>query len=57
MKNIVEAKLDAEKRDTLKKLGTAAWVVPVVATFGLSAMNADALASNVTAASNTATSS
>jgi hypothetical protein len=31
--------MDAAKRETLRKLGTAAWVVPVVATFTLSGLN------------------
>lgn len=46
MKKDIETKLDADKRDTLKKLGTAAWVVPVVATFGLGSMRADARVSD-----------
>jgi len=54
MKKDIETKLDADKRDTLKKLGTAAWVVPVVATFGLGSMRADAQAQH---ASNVVTSS
>jgi hypothetical protein len=31
--------VDLEKRETLRKLGAAAWVVPVVATFALSGLN------------------
>ncbi|MEO0547024.1 MAG: hypothetical protein AAF035_08755 [Pseudomonadota bacterium] len=57
MKKNIEAKLDAEKRETLKKLHAAAWVVPVVATFGLGSMAADAAGSNLMHASNSMTSS
>ncbi|MEL6744937.1 MAG: hypothetical protein AAFO68_05650 [Pseudomonadota bacterium] len=57
MKKNIEAKLDAEKRETLKKLRAAAWVVPVVATFGLGAMNADAQVADSLVLSNVATSS
>jgi hypothetical protein len=31
--------IDLEKRETLRKLGAAAWIVPVVATFALSGLN------------------
>ena len=45
------AEIDAAKRETLRKLGAAAWVVPVVATFavgGLSMSSAWALPANGT---------
>lgn len=54
MKHEIETKMDAEKRDTLKKLASAAWVVPVVATFGLGSLrdaSAAAAVSNVATAS------
>lgn len=57
MKKDIETKLDADKRDTLKKLGTAAWVVPVVATFGLGSMRADAQVNDSIVISNMATAS
>lgn len=31
--------IDQDKRETLAKLAKAAWAVPVVATFGLGALN------------------
>ncbi len=31
--------VDAEKRETLKKLATAAWALPVVATFSLGGLS------------------
>ncbi|MEM1039194.1 MAG: hypothetical protein AAGI12_06955 [Pseudomonadota bacterium] len=57
MKKNIEAKLDTEKRETLKKLGTAAWVVPVVATFGLGSMSADAQVADSLSVSNMSSSS
>jgi hypothetical protein len=45
------AEIDAAKRETLRKLGAAAWVIPVVATFavgGLSMSSTWALAANGT---------
>jgi hypothetical protein len=30
-----DLKIDAAKRETLRKLGTAAWAIPVVATFAV----------------------
>jgi hypothetical protein len=45
------AEIDAAKRETLRKLGAAAWVVPVVATFavgGLSMSSTWAIAANGT---------
>jgi hypothetical protein len=43
--------IDAAKRETLRKLGTAAWAIPVVATFavgGLSMSSTWAIAANGT---------
>jgi hypothetical protein len=34
----LEGEIDKDKRDTLVKMAKAAWVVPVVATFGLSSL-------------------
>ena len=36
----LKGEIDQDKRDTLIKLSKAAWVVPAVATFGLSALDA-----------------
>ncbi len=36
----LEGKIDQEKRDSLTKMAKAAWVIPVVATFGLSSLSA-----------------
>ncbi len=36
----LEGEIDQDKRDTLAKMAKAAWVVPVVATFGLSSLGA-----------------
>jgi hypothetical protein len=33
------AEIDAAKRETLRKLGAAAWVIPVVATFAVGGLN------------------
>jgi hypothetical protein len=34
-----ESEIDAGKRETLRKLGQAAWAIPVVASFALSGLN------------------
>lgn len=39
--------IDQDKRETLAKLAKAAWAVPVVATFGLGALNSKSTAQPV----------
>jgi hypothetical protein len=34
-----EGEIDAAKRETLQKLGQAAWAIPLVATFAVSGLN------------------
>jgi len=34
-----ESEIDATKRETLRKLGQAAWAIPVVASFAVSGLN------------------
>ena len=34
-----ESEIDAAKRETLQKLGQAAWAIPVVATFAVSGLS------------------
>mgnify|MGYP000135603222 CR=1 FL=1 len=40
----LEGEIDEAKRDTLIKLSKAAWVVPAVATFGLSSLGSSSQA-------------
>ncbi len=38
-KNVPAVKIDEAKRETLRKLGNAAWAAPVVATFAIGGLS------------------